>query len=224
MNLKDFIIVCGHYGCGKTNFAINLAIDYKNRGRDVTLADLDLVNPYFRVSDYKELVESRGIHVVTPSFGATNLDIPSLSPEIYSIFENHDLVIIDAGGDDVGATVLGRFHEKLKGINYDMLYLVNRYRSLTTSPEEAVQVLREIEAVSRLRATQIVNNSHLKQETTSLIINEALEFGRTAALLTDLPLLLTTVPAEIADSVEYDEEQYGKLYPVDIYVKTNWEL
>ncbi|MBP5159235.1 MAG: ParA family protein, partial [Lachnospiraceae bacterium] len=180
MDLKDFTVVCGHYGCGKTNFSINLAIDLANSGRKVTLADMDLVNPYFRTSDFREVLESRGIEVVAPVYGHTNLDIPAIDAALYGLFENHDAVIIDAGGDDVGATVLGRFHEQFAGKDYDMLYLVNRYRNLTQEPADAVAILKEIEAASRLKATKVLNNSHLKASTVPATIEDALEYGREA--------------------------------------------
>ena len=141
LDLKDFVVVTGHYGCGKTNFSINLALDYAAKGRKVTIVDMDLVNPYFRTSDYRELLESKGIEVIAPVFGHTNLDIPSLPASMYSIFDSKDMVIVDVGGDDIGSTVLGRFRPKFEGLDYDMLYVVNRFRNLTATPEEAVEVL-----------------------------------------------------------------------------------
>ncbi len=223
MKLEDFIVVCGHYGCGKTNFSINLAFEYKKQGRDVTLVDMDLVNPYFRTSDYRALIEEKGIHVIAPAYGATNLDIPALDPAVYGIFENRDVVIVDAGGDDVGATVLGRFHTQMMQKKYDMLYLVNQYRNLTQEPQEAVTILREIESASRLKATYVVNNSHLKALTTAQTITDALEFGRECAEGAGLPLIATTFPRNLSEEISFDEERYGERLPVDIHVKTVWE-
>ena len=101
LDLKDFVVVTGHYGCGKTSFSINLALEYAAKGRKVTIVDMDLVNPYFRTSDYREMLESKGIEVIAPVFGHTNLDIPSLPASMYSIFDSKDMVIVDVGGDDV---------------------------------------------------------------------------------------------------------------------------
>lgn len=226
--LKDFVVVTGHYGCGKTNFSINLALDYLARGRKVTLVDMDLVNPYFRTSDYREMLEAKGIEVIAPVFGHTNLDIPSLPAAMYGIFDSKDVVIVDVGGDDVGATVLGRFRPKFEGLEYDVLYVVNKFRNLTSEPEEAVEVLSEIEAVSRLKATGIVNNSHLMRDTDKTVLLKGNDFGRKVAEITGLPLICNTVRKDLAEGLSSDVRgalaaNGSEIYPVDIYVKVNWQ-
>lgn len=226
--LKDFIVVTGHYGCGKTNFSINLALDFLAQGRKVTIVDMDLVNPYFRTSDYREFLESKGIEVIAPVFGHTNLDIPSLPAAMYGIFDSKDVVIVDVGGDDVGATVLGRFRPKFEGLDYDLLYVVNKCRNLTSQPEDAAEVLREIEAVSRLKATGIVNNTHLMQETTEAVIREGAAFADGVSRITGLPVVCSTVRKDI-DSVLSKELRSeltaggAAVYPVDIFVSVSWQ-
>lgn len=227
MNLKNFILVCGHYGCGKTNFAMNLALDYRKRGEEVTLVDMDLVNPYFRCSDYREFLAENGIELIAPTYGGTNLDLPSLPSNVNAMFLKEGRVIVDVGGDDVGATVLGRFRDKLAEIDYDCLYLVNMYRNLTQTPDEALEVLREIEAVSTVRATHIVNNSHLKSETTIRKIRESLPFAAETAKLAGVDLIATTMPEimfyESCALDGFEKDITGELFPVSILVKTNWE-
>ncbi|MBP5653098.1 MAG: ParA family protein [Lachnospiraceae bacterium] len=223
LDLKDFVVVTGHYGCGKTNFSINLALDYAAKGRKVTIVDMDLVNPYFRTADYRELLESKGIEVIAPVFGHTNLDIPSLPASMYSIFDSKDMVIVDVGGDDVGSTVLGRFRPKFEGLDYDMLYVVNRFRNLTATPEEAVEVLNEIRAVSGLTPTGLINNSHLMQETDEMVISEGIEFTKKISAITGLPVIANTLRRDLYDSniknVYGDTEHF---YPIDIYVSVCW--
>jgi hypothetical protein len=222
-DLKDFVVVTGHYGCGKTNFSINLALDYAAKGRKVTIVDMDLVNPYFRTSDYRELLESKGIEVIAPVFGHTNLDIPSLPASMYSIFDSKDMVIVDVGGDDVGSTVLGRFRPKFEGLDYDMLYVVNRFRNLTATPEEAVEVLNEIKAVSGLTPTGLINNSHLMQETDAKIIAEGIDFTGRISNLTGLPVKATTLRRDLYNSDikdAYDDAEH--FYPIDIHVSVCW--
>ena len=217
LDLKRFIIICGHYGCGKTNLSLNLAIDAASRGKAVTLVDMDIVNPYFRSSEYIPLLNEYGVSVIAPSFANTTLDTPSLSAEIFRIFETDGTVIIDAGGDDAGSIALGSFSNRINRIDYDMLYVINKYRPLASEPESASAILREIERASRLRATGIVNNSHLKEFTTQETILASMDFARETAEKLELPLKFTTAPKEIAGRLEI-----GPLYPVEIYVRTPW--
>lgn len=219
--LKDFIVVTGHYGCGKTNFSINLALERAERGRKVTLVDMDLVNPYFRTSDYRDMLEAKGIEVIAPVFGHTNLDIPSLPAAMYGIFDSKDVVLVDVGGDDVGSTVLGRFRPKFAEVDFDMLYVVNKFRNLTSEPEDAVEIMNEIQAVSGLKCTHIVNNSHLMNETDSGILREGVEFARKVSDITGLPLYCNTIRRDLYTSMCAGDVP-EPAYPVDIFVKTNW--
>lgn len=224
--IKRFTIVTGHYGTGKTNFALNLALDLAREGERVTLVDLDLVNPYFRSSDYLELLEQRGVRVLGPTFARTTLDTPSLPAEISSVFDDPGYVIVDAGGDDVGATALGRFSRDISALDYEMLYVINEYRNLTATPAEAAALLRDIEAASHLRATGIVNNSHLKAETTRETIIGSVEFADQTAQLLDLPLVATTAPKGLAGTFSEDPASADfvrNLYPVSTWVRTPWE-
>lgn len=219
--LKKLIIISGHYGCGKTNFSINLAVYYASRGEKVTLCDMDLVNPYFRTSDYKELIENYGIEVVCPNYGASNLDLPSLPAAMYGLFDREGRVILDVGGDDVGATVLGRFHEKLKAKDFDMLYLVNFRRNLTSTPEEMAELLREIEIKARVKATSIVHNSHLQNYTTAELIKAETGKAEKTAELLELPIIATTYPENVVNEEELKE--IPNTFPVKRFVKTVWE-
>lgn len=192
---KRITIICGHYGCGKTNLTLNLALEKAQAGEKVTVVDLDIVNPYFRSSEYRALLEEKGVGLIAPVFAGTTLDTPTLPPELSSIFdESAGSVLIDAGGDDAGVTALGGLHDRLEDAGYDMLYVINRYRALSQQPEEAAALLREIEGACRLRAGGIVNNSHLGLETQMADVRNALPFAQKTAGLTGLPLLYSTVP------------------------------
>lgn len=233
-------IVCGHYGVGKTNLALNLALDSAEEGRAVTLVDLDVVNPFFRSSDYRTLLEERGIRCIAPVFAGTNVDGPSLSGTIAPALETagrawmqgdeRPLVIVDAGGDDVGATALGRFAGTVEAAPYEMLYVVNRSRNLTQEPAEAVRVLREIEEKSHLHATRIANNTHLQHDTDIATVEAGAPFARAVADAVGLPLAFTTVPAALASQVVDRQTTHHApngdrqtLYPVQVYVRTPWE-
>ena len=212
-------VICGHYGCGKTNLALNLAVEAAKRGRRSVIVDMDIVNPYFRSSDYHAFLKRNNVELIAPVFANTTLDTPVLPPEIYSVFsmENAE-IFIDAGGDDVGATALGRLSRNFEEVDYEMLYVVNRYRILSTKPAETLTLLREIENASHLKATAVVNNSHLGVDTTVQTVLEAEGFAAEAARLCGLPLLYSTIPDF---AVEGDVPENFKI--VRRYVHFVWE-
>ncbi len=214
-------IICGHYGCGKTNLALNLALSLRGRGETVTVADLDIVNPYFRTADYKEVLEKQGIRVICPHSAGTTIDAPQINAEIFSIFDRPEgHVVIDVGGDDAGAAALGRFARQIEAAGgCEMLYVVNHYRKLVETPEEAVSLLREVEAASRLRATGLVNNSHLSSLTTPDDILASLPYANQAAREAGLPLVMTTAPRALFEELE---GKVANLYPVDLLVQPPW--
>ena len=217
---NDLTLVCGHYGTGKTNLSINMAVECARNGKDVILVDLDIVNPYFRSSDYADILKKENVRVVGPIFANSNADTPSLPAEMGTVLgDKSKTVIVDVGGDDVGATALGRYAEIIRARGYDMIYVINRYRSMTVTPEDAAEILVEIENACGLRATRIVNNSHLKQLTTADTILDSVNFADCTAKMLGLPVSFTTAPREVSDSLN----NIPNVYPIDIYVRTPWE-
>lgn len=220
--MRVVTVVVGHYGAGKTNFAVNLAVDLASEGNRVALVDLDIVNPYFRATEQRTLLEEHGIRLVAPVFSeaGTSLDIPSLTgavaPTIRGVGDD-DFVIVDAGGDDVGATALGRFAGDVAARDYAMLYVANRFRNLVQDPADAFENMREIETAAHLRITGIVNNSHLKEETDAETIESGMAYVDELAHITGLPVVCTTVPQNIP-AIPVD-----KRYPVQSFVRSPWE-
>ena len=153
-----------------------------------------------------------------PNFANTNLDTPSLPGSIPSLIEDSGRVIIDVGGDDAGATALGVYSSTLAKADPDVLYVINRYRSMTTHPEEAEEILGEIERASRLKATGIVNNSHLKHKTGGSTILESIGFADEVSKLTGLPIKFTAVPRNINLL-----NKIPNIYPIDVCVRAPWE-
>lgn len=213
-NLGKIIAVTGHYGSGKTNLAVNLAVDFAKEGERVTIIDLDIVNPYFRTADFSELFGLLGIKLVAPQFANTNLDIPSLGFDMAAVINGCDRLIIDVGGDDAGAVALGQYATVLGNFGCELYYVVNRYRYLTRTPGEAVELLRDIEQVSRIRAKGIVNCSNLGSQTTADDVKVTADYALKCASEAGVPLALTA--AERSLGVE-------GAYPVDVYVRPFWE-
>ncbi len=183
------VVVCGHYGSGKTNLAVNLAVDAAGKGEKVYLADVDIVNPYFRAADAVSMLEDAGVTPLIPEFANSNVDIPALPPRLSALISDGDgRIFIDVGGDD-GAVVLGRYASLIKEAGYDMICVVNMYRPLTADPSDAVEVMREIEQYSGLRCTSIVNNSSLGRETTAADFTASFEYAKECGRLAGLPVL-----------------------------------
>lgn len=214
---KHIIAVTGHYGSGKTNFSVNLALEAARQGREVIVIDLDIVNPYFRTADFDTLLKEAGITLITPAYANSNLDIPVLPASIDGALSNTNaVVILDVGGDDAGAIALGRYAPRICNMEYDLLYVINECRYLTKTAAEAVELLREIEMASRLKATGIVNNSNLGKETTAETVRHALPFANEVCTLTGLPLTCTCIP-------EAEAAEYPEYFPIRRFVKAPWE-
>ncbi|MCL2517453.1 MAG: P-loop NTPase [Oscillospiraceae bacterium] len=186
---KNFIIITGHYGSGKTNIAVNLAMTLRQSNKNVTIVDMDIVNPYFRMADSKILLERMGIKCIIPEFANTNVDMPALPAEIYSTFNQDGYVIYDVGGDDNGATALSVYKEYFDKCEYDMFCVCNMYRPLTADPLDAVALLRDIEKKSRLKCTGIINNSNIGVETDEKILFNSFEYISEVCRISGLPLI-----------------------------------
>ena len=155
---KRILLLCGHYGSGKTNIAVNLAKAWKQKYPKVTIADLDIVNPYYRTKDSIDDLEAAGIRLICSEYANSNVDIPALPQDLYAITDDRSMrVILDIGGDDRGALVLGRIAPAIREENdYEMLMVINCFRPLTRDAESTIEVMREIEQ-DFASATSITN-------------------------------------------------------------------
>lgn len=208
MNAKRITLFAGHYGSGKTNIAINYARALKRAGEKVAVADLDIVNPYFRTKDSAADLQAEGIDLVVSDFANSNVDFPALPKEIYALVADRETkIVMDIGGDDRGALALGRYVPDIKAEgDYEMLAVVNAARPLTRTPQEAVEVLREIEAACRLPFTGIVNNTNVGAETTVETVLESIPYADEIAALMGVPVRFTcaigAIAAELKGKVE----------------------
>ena len=200
---KRLTILCGHYGSGKTNVAVNIATELKKSHEAVTVADLDIVNPYFRTKDSTAYFEEMGIRLICSPYANSNVDIPALPQEMYALTDDRSMhAVLDIGGDDRGALVLGRLAPAiLKENDYEMLAVINAYRPLTADVDSTVEVLREIEAAGGIPFTAIVHNSNLGEETKAEDVLAMEEEASRLASMTGLPLLFTALDARLSDAL-----------------------
>ena len=200
MKINRVTLFAGHYGSGKTNIAVNYALYLRSLGKMVAVADLDIVNPYFRTKDSQDDLEAAGIRLISSPFANSNVDLPALPAETYGLVENRDeFAILDIGGDDRGAYALGRYVPFLKEENdYQMAFVANPYRPLTATPQEALEVMREIEEAGHLGFTAIVNNANLGPETTAETVLKALPYMEELSRISGLPVWMTTAEETVA--------------------------
>ena len=204
MSLKRLSLFCGHYGSGKTNIAVNYAFRLKAQGKAVAIADLDIVNPYFRSKDSEAELEQAGIEMIALPFANSNVDLPSLPSSVYGLVQRKDrCVVMDIGGDDRGAYALGRFSPYIREENdFDLFYVVNFYRPLTQTPQDALEVLREIELAAGLPFTAVINNSNLGAETSPADVSAT--YGKADELceMCGLPLAFISAETAVADKLD----------------------
>ena len=202
--MKRINIFVGHYGSGKTELAVNFAI--KNKV-DI-IADLDTVNPYFRTNDARKILEDAGIRVVAPYYAGTNVDLPSLPPEVYAAFTEEKTAVLDIGGDDDGAAVLGRFKNYITEDNSEVYFVINVLRPETDTPDKIIEMIRAIEYTSRLKVTCLINNTNLMEETIYDHVLMGEEIVRRVSEMTDIPFFGNAVKKELAKEKDFALDKY----------------
>lgn len=215
-------IVTGHYGSGKTTFSINLALSAARAGRRTCLADMDIVNPYFRAADSERPLREAGVTLIKPLFAGTNLDSPALPAQLAAVFDDRSFesVVLDVGGDDAGAAALGVYSARiLADRDYAHLYVLNARRPLIAAPEDAAALLRQIETVSRVPATALVNNTNLGPETDADVLAGSRAYADAVSRLCGLPVACTCVRADLAETAA---RAAGPVFPMELWVKPPW--
>ena len=218
MEHKRLTLFAGHYGSGKTNIAVNYAIALAKEGKPVCIADLDIVNPYFRTKDSAEELAAAGVTLVSPQFANSNVDLPALPAEAYRLVTDRNTFgIMDICGDDRGAYALGRYVPAiLEENNYRMVFVANCYRPLTRTPEEAMEVMAEIEEACKLKFTDLINNSNLGPETTAQTVLDSLDFMERLSSLSGLPIFAHTAELSVAAALD---RKLNPLLPLQLQKK-----
>ncbi|MFN7252157.1 MAG: hypothetical protein ACK4M9_15355 [Anaerobacillus sp.] len=203
---KRIKIITGHFGSGKTEIAINLAIKESEKYPKVALNDLDVINPYFRSRDVGEHLKKLGVELIAPKGVLATADLPIVSPEIYRVLNDKSYrVIIDVGGDKDGATALGQYYHHLKDEDYELLFIINANRPYVSSVEGVINTIRQIEAVSRLSVTGLINNTNLGcNETTLDNVVLGSKISEEVSKNLNIPFLYTTLSDYLGNSEGFD--------------------
>ena len=217
MDYKRITLIAGHYGSGKTNIAVNMAFDLKKNFDNVAIADLDIVNPYFRTKDSIDELNKSGIRLICSDYANTNVDIPALPQDMYSVIDDKSLMaVVDIGGDDRGAYALGRYAEGIVSEgNFDMLFVINCFRPLTKTAEDVIEVMHEIETAGGIKFTGIINNSNLGEETTAEDVLGSVDYAKQVSEKTGLPVVMTCADAKICGGLDGIEN----LFPLNLQKK-----
>lgn len=222
MSTKRITIFAGHYGSGKTNVAVNYALRLSHEGKKVSLSDLDIVNPYFRSKDSEKVLHDAGIRFISSEYANSNVDMPALPADAYSVTADRErFAVVDVGGDDRGALALGRYVPDILSENdYEMLFVINKFRPLTRDAKSAVEVMREIEDAAKMRFTAIVNNSNVGELTTAEDVLKSQQYANEISQMTGLPIKMTSVHFDL------EKELAGKienLFPIKLYIRQTWK-
>ena len=220
MQAKRVTLFAGHYGSGKTNIAVNFALHLAGEGKAVTLADMDIVNPYYRSKDSAQELEAAGVKVIASAYANTNVDVPALPQEMYSVTEDTSrYAVLDVGGDDRGALALGRYAPAiLKENDYHMIYVFNASRPLSRTAEMALEIMGEIEVAGGIPFTAIVNNTNLGRDTDWETVAASRQEAEKLSQISGLPLLFTAVEEGVLPINERENDQY---FPLKLQ-KTIW--
>ena len=219
--VKRLTVFAGHYGSGKTNVAVNYALYLKSFNEKVSIADLDIVNPYFRTKDSTSVLAEHGIRLISSPYANSNVDTPALPAESYSLIHDKEIAgVIDVGGDDRGALALGRFSEDIvKDGSYEFLFVISKYRPLTRDCDSTIAVMREIENAAHLKFTGIVNNSNIGDDTSEQDVLDSLSYAKEVSEKANIPIRMTTVKDSLFPSLK---DKIENLMPISLYVRQSW--
>ncbi|MCM3573455.1 hypothetical protein M3172_09615 [Mesobacillus subterraneus] len=220
----DITIVTGHFGSGKTEISINLALEARKTNARTAVADLDIVNPYYRARDARAIFDQHGIELIAPAERLAAADLPIVPGDMGRvIYDTAYKLIVDAGGDKDGATALGQFYNDWKEMKPEVLFILNANRPYVSTLEGAVETLHKIEGASRLKITGIINNSNVGSETTLQDVERGLTLSKELSDTLGIPLLYTMLPQHLSDqSAGIESESQVKV--ISRYLKLPWEM
>ncbi|MCR4963696.1 MAG: ParA family protein [Firmicutes bacterium] len=228
-----FIVLFGNFGSGKSELALHFALSAPQTGK-TALVDLDIINPYFRSSDRKDLLQQHGVRLIAPMFAHSNVEMITLPPDVYAVFNgSYDLVVFDLGGDAAGAVALGQYlpyFQRLPAERLEVYLVVNPRRPLSATPEQIVALLRQMETACRLQATGLINNGNLSTESSVDDLLHAYDIIAQVSQETGLPVAYTAGLEPVIAGFEQArqekglEQRYtGQLLPLQIRMARDWQ-
>ncbi len=219
--IKRITIFSGHYGSGKTNVAVNYALWLKAQGGEVTIADLDIVNPYFRTKDSMAVLAENGVALISSEYANSNVDVPALPAETYGVLHDKSKrCVIDVGGDDRGALALGRYSEGIEEDgDYELLFVINKFRPLTRNTCLTLEIMREIENACHMKFTAIVNDSNLGDETSEEDVLSSVSYANEVSEKAGIPIKMTCVKKDLYEKLS---DKIENLMPIELYVRQSW--
>jgi hypothetical protein len=228
--MKNVKVLIGNYGSGKSELALNFAIQAAARGEKTELLDLDMVNTYFRLTERGKMVEQKEIRLVSPNFACSGIETLSLPAEVASAFVlDWDSVIFDVGGDDVGATALGRYHQDFMNLepgSLEVLNVINIRRPLASTVEKILRLQEGMQAHARLQITGMINNTNLATMTTAEELRDGYKVLKEVSDITGIPVAYTTGKKEFLDAFladNPDPKYVGTPIAIDMYMHRDWD-
>ncbi len=220
---KRVNIFTGHFGSGKTEVAVNYALKLAQADFKTAIVDFDIVNPYFRTADAREELEKNNIWVILPMYANTNVDVPAIPPEIYSLFQKKEYkAVLDVGGDDLGAKAVSRFKEEILSDDFEMFFVINTRRGMTDTPEKILEMIKIIEYSANVNVTKLVNNSNLLEETTPEIILEGNRIISKVSEKLGIPIGMTAGMQEVINQLDSRRLSGSELLPLTKQIHLPW--
>ncbi|MEL7610006.1 MAG: hypothetical protein AAGU74_10905 [Bacillota bacterium] len=231
--MKKVAVLIGNFGSGKTEIALNLVFEGVKRHKAV-LVDLDVINPYFRSAERKRELTAAGIKLLHPNFSLTTVDVPSLPPEIRSVFQDdHELVVFDVGGDPAGATVLGQYKSDFDALpegSLEVLFVINPFRPFSAEPQMVTDLYERIRYRARLAVTGLVNNANLSVLASAEDLIKGYDIVKSVSERLNIPVRYTCGRAQplraflqMARERKLEEKYIGEPFEINTYMHRDWD-
>lgn len=219
---KRVRIICGHYGSGKTEFAVNYAMRLAESGVSPLLADIDVINPYFRSRERAEILEEQGIRLIAGSINASAIDVPAISAGVNAVFDDRGSdAVVDLGGDQAGVSVLKSFSDHFSDTeDYDLLFIINANRPSTERIEQVVDYVKLFEKTCGIRVSGLINNTHMLKSTTIKDLIKGYELSMKVSENTGIPLLYNAGLRQLEKSLS--DEIRALFFPIDLFMRDDW--